>query len=124
MSQTLHTVAVPTRHRLRPWSSAAGRLFVAYWGSLTVVDLTRPAPPAVAVAALVLLTVLCSCGRSWTTGLAVAAVVWCFLDGFVTHSYGALTPLHVRDVVALAVLGVAATAAGTRNRRRSEPVSR
>jgi len=122
MSLTLRPVAAPARHRLRPWSSAAGRLFVAYWGSLALVDLTRALPGAVAFAALLLLTVVCSRHQPWTAALAVAAETWLFEVGFVTHSYGALTPLHPRDVVALVVLGVAA-AAVARSPRRSGPAA-
>jgi hypothetical protein len=74
-----------TRH------GVGGRLFVALWGGLAVVDLTRPgAGEVVSGIAVVALVGLCGIGQSPAAAAAIAATGWLVINGFVQHRYGEL----------------------------------
>src|SRR4051794_1276197 len=71
--------------------SLAGRLFLALWGGLALVDLSRPSGSHVLAIALVLLLVACcGVGQPLAGAAAIAATGWLVVDGFVQHEYGEL----------------------------------
>jgi hypothetical protein len=113
--------ASPARSSLRGTltQGGAGRLFAAYWGSLVLVDLTRPAPFVAATAVAALVAVLAG-HQPYVVGLGVAGTGWLFLDGFVSHTGGDLRGTGPADLLLLAVLVVVAALAGalTRGSRR------
>ena len=68
-----------------------GRLFVALWGGLAVVDLTRPTgSQAASFVAVLALVGLCGVGQSWLAAAGIAATGWLVINGFVEHSSGEL----------------------------------
>jgi hypothetical protein len=70
--------------------SLGGRLFVALWGGLLVVDLTRPAGGLLTGALIVVLVACCGVGQSLLGAACVAATGWLVINGFVQHQYGQL----------------------------------
>jgi hypothetical protein len=70
--------------------SPGGRLFVALWGGLAVVDLTRPAGGLLTGALMVVLVACCGVGQSIPAAASIAATGWLVLNGFVLHQYGEL----------------------------------
>jgi hypothetical protein len=89
------------------------RLFVALWGGLAVVDVSRAgqAPLTVQVALLVGLAAACSVGQRVGTAVAVAGIVWLVTVGFVVNTDGQLAPTGAADGLRLAVLFLAAVIA-------------
>ena len=90
--------------------SPGGRLFVALWGGLAVVDVTRPAGGLLTGTLVVGLVACCAVGQSIAAATAIAGTGWLVLNGFVQHQYGELGfgranwwPLAVVLVVVLAV---------------------
>jgi hypothetical protein len=100
--------------------SPAGRLFVALWGSLALVDVSRPSGSRVVAGALVLVLVACcGAGQPASAAAAVATTGWLVLDGFVQHDFGQLgfspTSWLLLAVMVAATLAVSSrTAAGGR----------
>jgi hypothetical protein len=94
-----------TRH------SVGGRLFVALWGGLALVDLLRPTAGTFASGVIVaVLVVGCGIGQPRAAALAIAGTGWLVINGFVLHRYGVLGlgpsswwPLGVLLVLVLAV---------------------
>jgi hypothetical protein len=70
--------------------SLAGRLFVALWGGLLVVDLARPAGGLLTGALIVLLVACCGIGQSLPAATCLAGTGWLVINGFVEHEYGEL----------------------------------
>lgn len=70
--------------------SAGGRVFVALWGGLAVVGLSRPAGGLLAGGLVLVLTAGCAAGQSLLPATAVAGTGWLVIDGFVQHQYGEL----------------------------------
>jgi hypothetical protein len=71
--------------------SPAGRLFVALWGGLAVVDVARPTLGALVTATLVVgLAAACGSGQPPLAAAAIAVTGWLVIDGFVEHRYGEL----------------------------------
>jgi hypothetical protein len=70
--------------------SAGGRLFVALWGGLVVVDVSRPAGALVTGGLIVGLVACCGIGQSITAATAIAGTGWLVINGFVQHQYGQL----------------------------------
>src|SRR3954451_8234076 len=102
-----------TRH------GVGARLFVALWGGLALVDVTRPGGSqllsGVAVAAL---AGACGAGQSRSAAAAIATTGWLVIDGFVQHGYGELRFDTASWWILAMVLAVVLTVAGTT--RRSE----
>jgi len=68
-----------------------GRLFVALWGGLAVVDLTRPSGSHVASFLAVLgLVGLCGVGQTLLAAAGIGATGWLVINGFVEHPSGEL----------------------------------
>jgi hypothetical protein len=88
---------------------AATRLFLAFWGSLVVVDATRAAGQVVGVAALAALAGVCSLHQPRLVAVSVALVSWLFLTGFVVNAYGDLTVRGPADLLRLVLLTAVAT---------------
>lgn len=65
-------------------------MFVALWGGLAVVDVSRPAGVPVAAALVVVLAGVCGVGQSVANAAAVAVTGWLVINGFVLHQYGEL----------------------------------
>lgn len=70
--------------------SPAGRLFIALWGGLAVVDLARPTGGLIAGGLVVALVAGCGVGQSRPAAAAIATTGWLVINGFVQHRYGAL----------------------------------
>jgi hypothetical protein len=71
--------------------TVAGRVFVALWGGLAVVDLARPAGGGLFAGTLVVaLVAACGVGQSVPGAAAIAATGWLVINGFVLHRYGEL----------------------------------
>ena len=70
--------------------SLGGRLFVALWGGLAVVDLTRPTSRLLAGSLIVVLVACCGIGQSIPAASAIAGTGWLVINGFVQHQYGEL----------------------------------
>ena len=92
---------------------ASPRLFVALWGGLAVVDLSRAgqAPPTVQVLLLTTLAGVCSVGQRVGAALAVAGIVWLVTLGFVVNTMGALLITGPDDGLRLALVVLVALAA-------------
>jgi hypothetical protein len=69
---------------------AAGRVFVALWGGLALVDLGRPTGSVVSGALVLALVAACGVHQSWPAAAAIATTGWLVIDGFVQHQYGEL----------------------------------
>jgi hypothetical protein len=99
--------------------SPGGRLFVALWGGLVVVDVTRPAGALLTTGLVVGLVACCGIGQSIPAATAIAGTGWLVINGFVQHQYGELgfgsTSWWLLGVVLVVVLIVALrTEAGRR----------
>ena len=70
--------------------SPGGRLFIALWGGLAVVDLTRPTSRWLAGVLIVVLVACCGIGQSIPAACAIAGTGWLVINGFVQHQYGEL----------------------------------
>jgi hypothetical protein len=71
--------------------SVPGRLFVALWGGLALVDVALPAGGGhVAGALVVVLVAACEVGQPVLGAAAIAATGWLVINGFVLHRYGEL----------------------------------
>ena len=94
------------------------RLFVALWGGLAVVDVSRAGhlSSAVQVGLLAALAAVCAVGQQSRTALAVAGIVWLVLLGFVVNRDGALDLTGIGDVAWLVVVVVAAVVAARATR--------
>jgi K+-sensing histidine kinase KdpD len=104
-SQTSRTAAAPPqalRTQLR--TSTAGRFLATYWGSVLVVDLTRPLGQAVCLVALVGLVAACSVHQHVAVAIALGLVAWLFVTGFVVNPLGLLAVHGPADAVRLALL--------------------
>ncbi len=77
-------------HLATDWSA---RPFVAFWGALIAVDVTRALPFALQLVALATVAALCSRHQAWPSVAVVAAVVWLIGVGFVLNAGGALAPV-------------------------------
>jgi len=94
--------------------SLAGRLFLALWGGLALVDVSRPSGSRVLAIALVLVLVACcGIGQPLAGAAAIAATGWLVVDGFVQHEYGELGFGNASWAV-LAVMVVAALVVSSR----------
>jgi hypothetical protein len=102
-------------------NSPSGRVFVALWGGLAVVDVSRPGGGLLAGALVVVLTAACSVGQPPLSAAAVAVTGWLVIDGFVQHQYGELgfapASWWLLALVLAAVLGVAARTGRRADRR-------
>jgi hypothetical protein len=91
--------------------SLGGRLFIALWGGLVVVDLTRGAGGPLTGVLVVLLVGCCAIGQSIPSAASIAATGWLVINGFVQHQYGELgfgaTSWWLLAAVLLVVLTVA-----------------
>ena len=88
-------------------ASAPGpRLFVALWGGLAVVDVSRAGqlPASVQIAALTALAAACAVGQCGPTAAAVAAVSWLVVLGFVVNRWGELALRGPGDLMVLGVI--------------------
>ena len=99
-----------------------GRLFVALWGGLAVVDLTRPSGSEVLSGLAVLgLVGLCGVGQTKVAATTIAATGWLVINGFVEHRYGELgfgtTSWAALATVLVVVLAVASRTAPGRSAR-------
>jgi hypothetical protein len=99
--------------------SAGGRLFVALWGGLLVVDVSRPAGNLLTSGLVVVLVACCGIGQSVGAATAIAGTGWLVINGFVEHEYGELgfdpTSWWLLAAVLVVVLTVALrTEAGVR----------
>ena len=95
---------------------ALPRLFVALWGGLAVVDVSRAgqAPPTVQVLLLTTLAGVCSVGQRVGAALAVAGIVWLLTLGFVVNTdQGVLAVTGTADARRLALLVLVALGATT-----------
>ena len=94
---------------------ASPRLFVALWGGLAVVDVSRAgqAPPTVQVLLLTTLAGVCSVGQRVGAALAVAGIVWLVTLGFVVNTMGVLAVTGTADARRLALLVLVALGATT-----------
>jgi hypothetical protein len=90
-------------------------LFVAYWGSVTAVDVTGAGP--VAVGAVALVVVVCSLRQRLGVAVGVAGIGWVFVTGFVANAGGALAVHGPADAVRLLLLVSAGVAAAALTRR-------
>jgi hypothetical protein len=101
--------------------SPAGRVFVALWGGLAVVDVSRPGGGLLAGALVLVLTAACAAGQSLLPATAVAGTGWLVIDGFVQHQYGELgfgpASWWLLALVLTAALAVASRTAGRAGRR-------
>jgi hypothetical protein len=88
------------------WPHAGVRVFVAYWGALTVVDV---ADGTLAVATAAVLVAACSVHQHAVTALAVAVETWLFLVAFLGAGHGALVLHGTADAVRLLLLLTVAT---------------
>lgn len=71
--------------------STGGRLFVALWGGLALVDLVgRAVDSMVAGALVVLLVAACEVRQPLLAAVSIAATGWLVINGFVMHHYGQL----------------------------------
>ncbi|MFL6107536.1 MAG: hypothetical protein ACJ72L_11275 [Marmoricola sp.] len=92
----------------------SGRLFVVLWGGMAAASIgLGPAGlrPALVLALVLALVGACALGLPLRHELAVAAVGWMVLDGFVAHSYGDLAFGRPDLALVLLVLLVVAPAA-------------
>ena len=99
-----------------------GRMFVALWGGLAVVDIARPSVGAVSTGALVVALVAgCGVGQRPIAAVAIAGTGWLVINGFVQHRYGVLgfgaTSWWLLAVVLVAVLTVSWRTAGVGRER-------
>ena len=99
--------------------TAAGRLFIALWGGLALVDLGRPAGRPLSGVLVLVLVGCCGIGQTLPAAAAIAGTGWLVLNGFVLHEYGELgfspTSLWLLGAAFLAVVSVAlCTEAGPR----------
>ena len=94
----------------------AGRLFVVFWGGLVVIDLGLASglPAPVTGGALVVLTAGCSWRQGWVGSVAVAAVSWLMVNGFVENAAGQLALTGRADLIWLLALFAPALLAGHR----------
>lgn len=101
--------------------SPAGRVFVALWGGLALVDISRPGGGLLAGTLVVVLTAACAVGQTPVPAAAVAVTGWLVIDGFVQHRYGELgfapRSWWLLGLVLATVLGVAARTAHRAGRR-------
>lgn len=92
--------------------SPAGRLFIALWGGLAIVDLSRPGGALLAGSLVFALVAACATGQSWLAAGAIAGTGWLVVNGFVEHRYGELgfgpTSWFLLAVVLIVTLTVAA----------------
>ena len=104
-----HDLFRTTRH------TPAARVFVALWGGLALVDVSRPGGGLLAGTLVVVLTAACGIGQPPLAATAVAVTGWLVIDGFVQHRYGELgfapASWWLLALVLAAVLGVAARTA-------------
>jgi hypothetical protein len=107
------TRGVPVARVLR--HDAGARLFAAYWACLVVVDLTAG---SFTVAGVTLVVAACSVRQRVRTAVALGVTGWLFVTGFLGDRHGELVVHGPADVVRVALLVTAATAAalGTRPR--------
>ena len=97
-----------------PGRSLAGRLFLALWGGLALVDLSRPTGSRVVAGALVVILVACcGVGQPVPAAAAIAVTGWLVVDGFVQHEYGQLGFGHTSWAV-LAAMAVTAVGVSVR----------
>jgi hypothetical protein len=91
--------------------SAGGRLFVALWGGLLIVDVSRPAGGLLTGVFIVVLVACCGIGQSVRAATAIAGTGWLLINGFVQHQYGELgfnpKSWWILAAVLVVVLGVA-----------------
>jgi hypothetical protein len=87
--------------------SPAGRLFVALWGGLAIVDMARPGGALLAGTLVIALAAACGAGQSWPAATSIATTGWLVVNGFVEHRYGELG--FGRTSWFLLVLGLVAT---------------
>jgi hypothetical protein len=88
----------------------APRYFLALWGALATVDVTRAgdATPVVQVALCAVLAGACAVGQRFPAAVGGAGVVWLVVLGFALHEAGELTPFRLSDLLPLAMMaGVA-----------------
>jgi hypothetical protein len=99
------------------WKSLGGRVFVALWGGLAVVDVSRPAGATVAAALVVVLAAACGARQSAVGAIAVAVTGWLVINGFVLHQYGELGfGVASRWILLMVLLSGLAVAGGTARR--------
>jgi hypothetical protein len=79
----------PDLHRF-VCGSLAGRLFIALWGGLAVVDVSRPTGRLLTGALVVVLVAICGVGQSRPGAAVIATTGWLVINGFVQHRYGEL----------------------------------
>src|SRR4051794_14365293 len=90
--------------------SLGGRLFVALWGSLALVDVSRLSGSRVLAGALVVVLVACcGVGQGLPAAAAIAVTGWLVVDGFVQHEYGQLGFGHTSWAVLAAMAAAALT---------------
>ncbi|RNM16257.1 hypothetical protein [Nocardioides pocheonensis] len=97
----------------------AGRLFVALWGGLAVVDVSRPAGALLSGGLVLVLVAACGVHQTWWSAASIATTGWLVVNGFVQHRYGELgfgASSWALFALALAVvLAVAARTGSTRS---------
>ena len=102
-------------------NSPSGRVFVALWGGLALVDVGRPGGGLLTGTLVVALTAACAVGQALVPAAAVAVTGWLVIDGFVQHRYGELgfapASWWLLALVLAAVLAVAARTARRTDRR-------
>ena len=88
-----------------------GRLFVALWGGLALVLVSRAVGLTSweSTAAVILLVGACSLGQGAAAAIAIAVTGWLVVDGFVQHRYGVLGFDTHLFLVLLAAIGLALT---------------